>query len=404
MNKFPGDTTPDTDPIQFSIAFVTAMRKERGLSQVPSLRTTLAIPRFLTARWFRTRALAPRDYLDAAVLCSPPEDHSIATKVAREILFPRKEEPVVASVVAEAPAPAPAAPSVALRADPTKSILEDLASLDVDLDALGSLGDLDALLDEADRGAFRSFDLYESLHGSEDPRDRALGSLISRFGGAPELEANGVKEKSDAVDFARAHLRGRIGELLPDDIVDGIGAGFGDLLRVEVKQPWELAGALAGTRDFDNLGRHLDDILGAGSTRDIGRTLKFLEPHAGVVKGSEFAAFRDAGLARARDLADHAELVDGLGRWIAPNAELVKRSAVDNVTRALTASKWIDRAFGQDLSPRVFEHWADAQTLPPDLETLVDLVVPCKRWEVLVEGAYGGYLGSIVSESAVGDA
>ena len=54
------------------------MRKRKGLSHVPSLRTAIAIPRFLTARVFRKGALIPQDYLDAAVLNTPYEDQPAA--------------------------------------------------------------------------------------------------------------------------------------------------------------------------------------------------------------------------------------------------------------------------------------------------------------------------------------
>src|SRR5690349_11039904 len=84
----PGDTVTGTDPVAFSLEFVTRMRKRPGLSHVPSIRTAIAIPRFLTARAFRKRGLIPQDYLDAAVLNTPYEDQPAAFEVAREVLFP----------------------------------------------------------------------------------------------------------------------------------------------------------------------------------------------------------------------------------------------------------------------------------------------------------------------------
>lgn len=391
--KWPGDSVANTDPVAFAMAFVTAMRREKGLSQLPSLRTTLAIPRFLSARWFRLRALTPRDYCDAAVLCTPSEDQAAASRVAREILFPKEEEAVAVPVAASAGA----AKGPVVNANPTGSILDDLAGLDIDLDALGSLGDVDQLLDQAERGAFRSFDLYESLHASADPVDTALGRLIGRFGGAPELEANAVVTRDAALEFAREKLRAGMGALVAEDVADGCAVGFGALLLTEAKTPWELAGAYAGTRDVDGLGRHLDDVMRSGTTRDIGRTLKFMDPHAGMLTGSEIAGFREAGLRRARDLSDHAELLDGLGRFIAPAPELVLRSAVENVTRALEAARWIERAFNEPMQERVFGHWADAQVAAPALDSLVDLTVPCARWEVMVDCAYADYVRSLTA-------
>src|SRR4029079_3151257 len=84
----PGDTVTVTDPLQFSLEFVSRMRKRKGLSHLPSLRTAISIPRYLTARAFRQGSLVPPDYLDAALLNTPFEDQTAAFEVAREVLFP----------------------------------------------------------------------------------------------------------------------------------------------------------------------------------------------------------------------------------------------------------------------------------------------------------------------------
>ena len=74
----PGDTVTGTDPLAFSLEFVGRMRKRAGLANIPSLRTAIAIPRYLTARLFRKGALVPQDYLDAAVVNTPFEDQNAA--------------------------------------------------------------------------------------------------------------------------------------------------------------------------------------------------------------------------------------------------------------------------------------------------------------------------------------
>src|SRR5262245_63268659 len=84
----PGDTVTGTDPLMFSLEFVTRMRKRKGLSHVPSLRTAIAIPRYLTTRAFRKKGLVPQDYLDAAILNTPYEDQPAAFDVARHALIP----------------------------------------------------------------------------------------------------------------------------------------------------------------------------------------------------------------------------------------------------------------------------------------------------------------------------
>jgi len=384
LSKYPNDTVEGIDPLGFALAFVATMRKTKGLVHVPSLRTTQAIPRFLSARWFRVRALTPQDYLAAALLNTPPEDQPIAERIAKQILFPDQHD---AQTPVAPTAPATATPARPLPTfDAASSILGDLASLDIDLDNLDSFADIDALLDAGHAGEFKSFDLFESLTAGPDP-DRAVARIIGRHGGPAELEANAIRTANHATQFAKEQLRGSIDHLVPEDLVDAAAAGFGALMLQEVRQPWELAGAYAGARDFAALSTHIGEILDHGTTRDIGRTLRFLEPHAGVLTGSDFTRFRDTGLARARDLADHAELLDGLGRYLAPAPDLVRQSAVDNVTRALMAARWIEKSFREPLQERVFEHWADAQPTPPTIEALADLVVPGRRWEQLLTQA-----------------
>lgn len=397
--KLPGDTVEGTDPLTFALAFVTAMRKAKAVVNIPSLRTTVSIPRFIAARWFRLRALSPQDYLDAAVLNTPPEDQAIAARVAREILFPEQHEATKVTPSPEVAAKAAAAPTTV--ADPTSSILGDLMSLDIDLDDLSSLSDLDALLDAGQAGEFKSFDVFEALAGG-DERERAVSRIIGRYGGPSELEAHQIRTQHDAAQFAKEQLRAGIDRLVPEDLVDAAEAGFGAVMLHEVRQPWELAGAYAGARDFSALKVHIDEILANGTTRDIGRTLRFLEPHAGVLTGSDFTRFRETGLSRAKDLADHAELLDGLGRYLAPDDGLVQRSAVDNVTRALAAARWIEKSFKEPLQERVFEHWANAQPETPSIDTLADLVVPSKRWDALMDAAYRRWAASL-AELPMGD-
>lgn len=377
--KLPGDTVEGTDPLTFSLEFVLKMRKQKGLSHVPSLRTTLAIPRFLTARLVRLGTLTPRDYLDAAVLNTPFEDQAKAFDVARELLFPKEDTPKEVTPV-EVGTTTTAVQAQAK--DASSSILDDLEAMNIDFDALDDLSSLDALLEQAeDQQVFGAFDVVEGLAGSADPGEAAAGRLLHKYGGGSELESHGIRTKEGAMELVRDMLRGRVGALDGDELADGCVAGFGTMLRTEVRVPWELAGALAGTRDFSGLEAHLKDILASGTAIDIGRTLRYLEPHAGVMTGSEIEAFRAVGQARVRDLSEHAELLDGLRRFVPPEPTILKNSSVDNAPRALAAARWIDGAFGENLQPRVFDHWVEAKAVPPTLEELLDLHVPCHRWE-----------------------
>ena len=387
----PGDTVIGTDPLQFSLEFVSRMRKRKGLSHLPSLRTAIAIPRFLTARAFRKGTLIPQDYLDAAVLNTPYEDQTAAHEIAREVLFP--EDPNLAASETPTQSVEPQVKPTSTKTDAAKSILDDIAGLNLDFESLSDLNALDKLIETAeDDQMFKAFDLQQKMLKSRDSREQAGGKLVDRYGGAGELQARNIKNVEQVQEYVKELLRGRINSLEADELADACQAGHGGMLVREVRNLWEQAGAFAGTKDFKRLQALLKDILASGSATDIGRTLRFLEPHAGAVTGSEFEAFRDAGVERVRDLSEHAELLDGLRKWVTPPDALLKRATSENPVRALEAARWLLDRFGENLQPRIFDHWADAHSTMPLLSELTKLAVDCPRWEEMLRESYKDWM------------
>ncbi len=383
----PGDTVVGTDPLAFSLEFVTRMRTRKGLSHLPSLRTAISVPRFLTARLFRKGTLVPQDYLDAAVMNTPYEDQTAAYEIGREILFPA--EPTPAEPGAVGAATATPKPQPTGTPDATRSILDDLAGLNLDLEGLGDLSALDKLIESAeDKSLFQAFDLQQRMLKSKNKREQAGGRLVDRYGGAGELEARNIKTPEQVLELVKELLRGRINSLEAEEVADGCEAGHGGMLSREVRHPWEMAGVFAGTKDFARLQELLKELLGSGSAVELGRTLRFLEPHAGAVTGSEFQAFRKAGLERVKDLSEHAELLDGLRKWVAPPDKLLKEAASENPVRALEAARWLLDRFGENLQPRIFDHWADAHSTMPQLSELTKLAVDCDRWVEMLHASY----------------
>ena len=79
LQKFEHDVVKDWTPISFALEFVRQMRfKKLKLSHRPSVRTTLAIPKFLTARYFRKHSLNYTDYIEAAKYNTPYEDQDLS--------------------------------------------------------------------------------------------------------------------------------------------------------------------------------------------------------------------------------------------------------------------------------------------------------------------------------------
>jgi len=418
-HRFSGDRVTRHTPISFALAFVHAMRKHDGLTHVPSVRTAIALPRFLTARYFRLGALTAKDYVEAAVLLTPLEDQGVAFELARELMFPRERS----GETSEAAAPvlgiegAVAITAAVPEVNDGMSVLESLSGLNLDLGNL-DLAALDQALDAKVTAAteMRSLDLLTSLATSEDPTQQSLAALATQFGGAAELEADGIHDESSARRFLLERLLGGLGELPPETVLAAGQAGFTPELLTDVAVPWERAGLLAASEGSSSeLKALFEDLLENGSARELGQTLRFVR--AGNTKAAK--PFQKKALASARHLADWAEILQGLGEFVEPPAALIERSARENIVRALQAAEVMQKAFSpaderrewrfydaddddasaaEDASPEtdlrhtVFAAWAGSLTEVPELEVLLDLCVPGAAWTALVEKAWARFL------------
>lgn len=396
--SLPNDSVEGFNPVDFSLRFVRAMRQRAGLHHVPSLRTSLAIPQFLAARWFRLQRLDADDYIAAAVLNTPYEDQATAEQVARTILFPPK---VAAKPKSESEAKADAKS----KPDETAGIddmLADLAALNIDLDALDQLDDLFDQESEATLGAYA---LFEQWLSSDRGDHKALAELMALFGGAGTLELHGGQDEASIRRLLQEMLQGSAGDWTPAHVEHGCHAGFGPAMAQSAHLPWELGGVLAGTGDQRRLVDHLDELAANASPDVLGRTLRFVRPFAADVDAGALQRMRAAAIARARDLTDWAALVDGTGEWLAPTPELVATSARQDVQRALAAAEQMANQFGEDLRCAVFDAWADTRVDdPPRLIELVQTAVPCPRWEQLLDTAHEALVGAIAAALASGDA
>lgn len=383
-----------TDPIAFALAFVGELRKRTDLSQVPSIRTAVAIPRFLTARLFRKGSLTARDFVEAAVYITPYEDQGPAFEVARSLLFPKDhaQEPAPAKEDEEEDEDAVvvATKSSAPANDDGPSILDDLAGLDLgDLGSL-DLAALDKALDAKTAAAveMKALDVLSELAASNDDADNSVASLVNIFGGPSELESEGARDKAAVIELVIDRLKGRAGALTPEEAFHAGKAELGDDVIEELRLPWEKAGVLAGDKNArEELSRLLEGALDEGSSHELGRMLAFLAPHKKAL-GKSHANFQKKALSSARHLSDWAEMLDGLGAFVAPPKDLLASSARENLPRALAAAGALEKAFAKPMRPTVFEAWAEALTDPPGLEFLIDCCVPCAKWDELVTEAF----------------
>ena len=380
--SFENDQVEGWTPVQFSITFTRKLRSVKSISQPPSIRTTLAIPQFLTARYCRTRLLTPGDYIQAAVLNTPYEDQTIAEKIARDILFPqkKKELPKIPDKTKKKTKPAPE--------NITSLILEDLASLNVDIDNMDDLSGIDDLIGSSQDEAMQAFELFETLYSSSLESERSLADLCSLFGGPAELSASGIGDLHTLRPYLQELLRSEIGDLTPNHIFHACRSGFSNMLQQEVKHPWELAGVLAGANNNQALKDHLDDIQEKATCRELGKTLQFLKPY----QSNDIHNFVDQLKNKPKNLADFAEIVNGMDEWFDPSQDLINQSIKENLYGSMSAANWMDHNFDVNMSEKVFDTWAHTLQKTPDLEQLADVAVNCKSWIDLANKAYTSYI------------
>ncbi len=397
MSGFVGDEVEGFTPASFALELVRTLRKDKRTAHKPSLRMTLALPRFLTARYCRTRSLTPKDYLEAARVNTVPEDQHIAEEIARQLLFPDVEEKKAAAAKKAEAASQAATPTSLQTAAPslssaTAGILGDLASLDLDLDNLDALDfdAIDAAVSEDD-GAADVFELFERLYSSADQSERALAELVVTFGGPAELHGVGADTLAKVRGFAQASLLGTVGALSPEQVMYGCRAGFARELLHETRHPWELAGAMAHEGLTPTLQSHLDDVLGLGvaprghvvEARSCGAVMAFLRPYTkkpAALDGASLDALATQTLRRVGDLGDVAEYLIAAGEWYEVPQDLIDDSVRDNVGRALDAGRRIEQRFGQPMCAGIFDVWLAGLGHAPSMDELIFVAVDGDAW------------------------
>lgn len=388
---FENDQVDGWTPPRFAIAFTRKMRKHKGIAYVPSIRSSLAIPKFLTARYFRTHILTPNDYLEAAILNTAYEDQAIAEIVARSILFPKHAEKTKKKEPTKQPSQINEATEQAVEdeLDPMAAILGGLADLQIDFDDLDDLNSFESVLEQDDDQDI--FELFERMYSSVDQEERSLAELMVTFGGAAEFHAWGANDKASVEKCVQEMFRGKMGELSSQQTYHGSRSFLAKHLCQEAQQPWELASALAGqtTTREQHLQPHLDDLLENSSTRELGKTIQFLQPHLSTSK-DYYDPFVEKAFEKVEDLSGFSELLTGLGEWIQPSQALIQHSA-ENIQRALTAAHWINKQFGQDVSAQLFEEWVKISG-PHTLPDLAEVAVDCKQWTSMTNKTYKDYV------------
>ena len=247
------DTGPAlTGVLEFTYEFVKRMRNRADLMSPPSIRQTHAIPKLLSARYFRNGKISHLDLVEVAVFTTNPEDQGIGREVAEDIILgasSRKKKPET---------PVQYTPPRPVDADPLEAMIAKI---------------------KRERDSSRKLQDEEIEAGSE-----YLDNLLTRKD-APEIETalqyltegdiilKGLKNDDELREAAGRELLSKLGSLTSEDISRAETLGVIDRLAAAPNAAEQLvARAFRGENDlvgrFENLAKQ-DSATAARALRHL---------------------------------------------------------------------------------------------------------------------------------------
>jgi len=247
------DTGPAlTGVLEFTYEFVKRMRNRADLMAPPSIRQTHAIPKLLSARYFRNGNISHLDLVEVAIFTTNPEDQNIAREVAEDIILgasSRKKKPE--SAVQYTP-PRP------VDADPLEAMI---AKIKRERDSSRKLQD-----EEIDAGSEYLDNLLTRKDASEI--ETALQYLTEG-----DIILKGLKNDDELREAAGQELLSKLGSLTSEDIQRAETLGVIDRLAAAPNAAEQLvARAFRGENDlvgrFENLTKQ-DSATAARALRHL---------------------------------------------------------------------------------------------------------------------------------------
>ncbi len=360
------DTGPAlTGVLEFTYEFVKRMRNRADLMSPPSIRQTHAIPKLLSARYFRNGKISHLDLVEVAVFTTNPEDQGIGREVAEDIILgasSRKKKPET---------PVQYTPPRPVDADPLEAMIAKI---------------------KRERDSSRKLQDEEIEAGSE-----YLDNLLTRKD-APEIETalqyltegdiilKGLKNDDELREAAGRQLLSKLGSLTSEDISRAETLGVIDRLAAAPNAAEQLvARAFRGENDlvgrFENLAKQ-DSATAA-------RALRHLE-ELGIPTSEENEKMDKTlqqGLKNLSEVADYANELKRL-------PEDVTKHIQDAAQRfplidALEFSKRILEDTGQDFAEPIMEaydsHYEKGASENVDMTQLSEAYRNGVHWKNLLE-------------------
>ncbi len=362
-------------PISFAIEFIYQMRRNKGrLQNTPSTRQAIAIPKLITAMYYRKFELIPDDFIKAAVITTPVEDQSIAREIAFKIIFGqekksnKKKQQTTGTIK-----------SVDQKTDFMDEFLEifdselDIENVDTEELMDKTLEDLSSLMDFVN-------ELYEKADQNEEPYKSLRDIIEQRYNYRYILE-QGIKDVNSLKDDCHKTILREMNDLSPLDIKSATNLNWGKDILDQSNIPWIniTAQFLMNSPEFQH---SLENII---KNEDVGasaRSLNYLKK-LGMEK-SKLDTLANELVNKIEDMMDIYEISDVLDYIPSFDHKKVMSNTIRkdpgmgfNQTRAL------DKRFKSQLNNEFFDIWAKKNP-SPSLPELFQAQADKNEWKTML--------------------
>ncbi|MDH5403044.1 MAG: VWA domain-containing protein [Candidatus Heimdallarchaeota archaeon] len=375
--SFPNDHVQSFTPISFSVAFVNKMRETKGIANIPSIRTIISIPKFITARYFRKEILIPMDYIEAAVYNTPYEDQVIAKKIAHELLFPKSLSQSGEATEKEK------------KTKTNKPVnAQNLSAVDLIMSELADLGlngiDLDDesnLFDDLSEQQDKSWNFLNNLLNSNETKHQLMLKLLDSLEYEYKIIEQGIQSMEELNDYLKQTLMQKAGSWEDLDMKYAGELNYTDILAKYSILPWEIATSLALTEN-NELSNFLKDTLDTSEPTSLGYILRYLT----TVNNKPDENWISEAFKRVKTLQGYYELIHATQEYKKPEDELLKNSAQHEMKQSLDTADEIFTQFAEDLSSELFNHWKNCYP-QPKINDVLDAIHPDPSWCNILEDA-----------------
>lgn len=380
IGSFVNNKILEWKPISFAIEFIYQMRRNRHrLRNIPSTRQAIAIPKLLTAMYYRKSSLIPEDLITAAVITTPIEDQSIAREIAFNIIFSedKKKKKEDSSTIQGTPSTAKIDKS---KSDFMDGFLDVLDS-ELDIDSLDTEQMIDKAMEEFSGMMDAINQFYDKAGQNEEPY-KSLIDIIEQRNNYKYLLEQGIKDVEQLKKDCHKTILREMNDLSPSDIKAATNLEWGKEILEQSNTPWINLAAqhLMDKSDFKQSLKKTMDNEEVGTSA---RALKYLN-EVGMPK-NEVAQLGNKLVDQIDNMMDVHELSNVMN-YIPQfdHDKVLSKSTKDDIGTSFNISRSLDKKFHSNLTNELFEKWS-SKNKSPSLSELFQTQADIPKWQKMLD-------------------